>query len=139
MPTSAPRKGYAIGELSNRTGVKIETIRYYERIGVMPEPGRTAGGNRQYDHEQLKRLFFIRRCRGLGFSLDEIRALLKIVDEHDFTCSDVHEMTITHLVNVKKKLADLRRLERDLKKMASECSAGDMPNCPIIDTLFEAG
>jgi len=132
------KTGYAIGELSAQTGVKIETIRYYERIGIMPVPGRTKGGNRQYDHDQLKRLFFIRRCRGLGFSLDEIRALLNMVDEHDFTCADVHDMTISHLASIKTKLADLKRLERVLKKMASECSAGDVPDCPIIDTLFEA-
>ena len=132
------KTGYAIGELSTQTGVKIETIRYYERIGVMPEPDRTQGGNRQYDHEQLKRLFFIRRCRNLGFGLDEIRALLKMVDAHDFTCSDVHDMTIAHLESIRTKLADLERLERVLQQMASECSTGDVPSCPIIDTLFEA-
>jgi MerR family mercuric resistance operon transcriptional regulator len=103
----------------------------------MPKPDRTAGGNRQYDHGQLKRLSFIKRCRDLGFSLNEIRALLEMVDRHDFTCGEVHEMTISHLSNVKQKLADLSRLEKALQSMASQCSRGNVPQCPIIDTLFE--
>ena len=130
-------KGYAIGEMSRLTGVNIETIRYYERIGVLPRPDRTAGGNRQYNYDQLKRLFFVKRCRGLGFSLDEIRALLDMVDGQDFTCNDVHGMTVTHLASVRKKLQDLKRLEQALTDMAAECSLGDVPDCPIIDTLFE--
>jgi MerR family mercuric resistance operon transcriptional regulator len=132
-------RGYAIGEMSNLTGVNIETIRYYERIAIMPKPDRTQGGNRQYNHDQLKRLFFIKRCRDLGFNLDEIRALLEMVDRDDFTCGEVHEMTISHLSDVEKKLNDLIRLKQSLKKMASECSQGDIPECPIIDTLFELG
>ncbi len=130
-------KGYAIGEMSRRTGVNIETIRYYERIAIMPRPDRTGGGNRQYNHEQLKRLFFVKRCRGLGFSLDEIRALLEMVDRSDFTCNHVHAMTIAHLANVRKKLLDLKRLEQALTGMAAECTRGDVPDCPVIDTLFE--
>jgi MerR family transcriptional regulator, mercuric resistance operon regulatory protein len=129
--------GYAIGEMSRFTGVNIETIRYYERIGVLPQPDRTQGGNRQYNHDQLKRLFFVKRCRGLGFSLDEIRALLEMVDRRDFTCNDVHTMTIDHLSSVRKKLQDLTKLECALTKMAAECSRGDVPECPVIDTLFE--
>ncbi len=135
-PTDKSR-GYAIGEMSRQTGVNIETIRYYERIGVLPRPDRTEGGNRQYNHDQLKRLFFVKRCRGLGFSLDEIRALLEMVDRRDFTCNDVHTMTIDHLASVRRKLQDLKKLERALTKMADECSRGDVPECPVIDTLFE--
>ncbi|MFK5979106.1 MAG: helix-turn-helix domain-containing protein [Rhizobiaceae bacterium] len=129
-------RGYAIGEMSSLTGVNIETVRYYERIGIMPKPDRTSGGNRQYNHGQLKRLSFVKKCRDLGFSLDEIRALLKMVDRHDFTCGEVHGMTVDHLATVKKKVADLRRLEKALQAMAAECNKGDVPDCPIIDTLF---
>jgi MerR family mercuric resistance operon transcriptional regulator len=129
-------RGYAIGEVSRQTGVNIETVRYYERIGIMPKPDRTAGGNRQYSHDQLKRLFFVRRCRGLGFSLDEIRALLEMVDRQDFTCSEVHNMTIAHLESIRRKLLDLKRLETTLQQMASKCSKGDIPDCPVIDNLF---
>ncbi|WP_417417182.1 MerR family transcriptional regulator [Hoeflea sp.] len=129
-------RGYAIGALSRETTVNIETIRYYERIGIMPKPDRTDGGNRQYNHDQLKRLFFIKRCRELGFSIEEIRALLQMVDRADFTCGEVHSMTVDHLATVKKKLSDLRRLEKSLRSMAAECGKGDVPACPIIDTLF---
>lgn len=129
--------GYGIGEMSRRTGVNIETIRYYERIGILPDPGRTPGGNRQYDQNHLKRLAFIKRCRNLGFSIEEIKALLEMVDREDFTCGEVHQMTVVHLAAVKQKLADLMRLEAALEAMAAECSRGDVPECPIIDTLFE--
>ncbi len=129
-------RGYAIGEMSRVTGVNIETIRYYERIEIMPKPDRTEGGNRQYNHDQLKRLSFIKRCRELGFSLNEIRALLEMADRKDFTCGEVHQMTMSHLVTVKHKLNDLKVLESSLKQMAAECSRGDVPDCPIIDTLF---
>ena len=122
--------------MSQETGVNIETIRYYERIGIMPKPDRTEGGNRQYNHDQLKRLFFIRRCRELGFRIEEIRELLQMVDGDNFLCGEVHAMTMDHLNSVKKKLSDLRRLEKSLKTMAAECSKGDVPNCPVIDTLF---
>ncbi|VAW01507.1 Heavy metal resistance transcriptional regulator HmrR [hydrothermal vent metagenome] len=132
-----PGRGYAIGEMSRATAVNIETIRYYERIGVMPKPDRTAGGNRQYSHDQLKRLFFIRRCRDLGFSLSEVRALLAMVDGQDFSCSQVHEMTIAHLGTIRQKLTSLQQLEKTLQQMAATCSKGDVPECPVIDALFE--
>lgn len=132
-------RGYAIGEMSNLTGVNIETIRFYERISIMPKPDRTSGGNRQYNHDQLKRLAFVKKCRDLGFSLDEIRALLEMVDRNDFTCGEVHQLTVSHLANINKKLADLMQLEKTLSSMASQCSKGDVPECPIIETLFELG
>ena len=131
------KRGYGIGDMSRATGVHIETIRYYERIGIMPPPDRTPGGNRQFSHDQLKRLFFVKRCRDLGFSLDEIRALLTMVDGRNFTCNEVNEMTLAHLGNIRKKLTDLKRLEQTLQKMAAQCSKGDVPQCPVIDTLFE--
>ncbi len=130
------RKVYLIGAMARETNVNIETIRYYERIGIMPEPDRTEGGNRQYNHDQLKRLFFIKRCRELGFSIGEIRQLLQMVDANDFTCGEVHAMTMDHLAVVRRKLSDLRRLEKSLKAMVAECSKGDLPDCPVIDTLF---
>ncbi len=137
MSDTRVTKGYAIGQMSRRTGVNIETIRYYERIAIMPKPDRSEGGNRQYNHPQLKRLFFIKRCRELGFSLKEIRALLEMVDRDDFSCHEVHEMTISHLGKIKAKLDNLKLLETSLRKMASQCSRGNVPDCPIIDTLFE--
>lgn len=130
-------RGYAIGEMSKRTGVNIETIRYYERINIMPKPDRTPSGNRQYNHDQLKRLSFIKTSRELGFSITEIRELLEMVDKQDFTCGQVHGLAIGHLASVREKIKGLRKLEGALVLMAAECSQGDVPDCPIIDTLFE--
>lgn len=127
---------YAIGEMSTRTGVNIETVRYYEKIGMMPKPKRTEGGNRLYNTEQLQRLFFIKRCREIGFSQSEIKALLSMVDRDDVTCAEVHSITTDHAADIRQKIKDLRKLEKVLTKMANECSRGDIPECPIIETLF---
>jgi MerR family mercuric resistance operon transcriptional regulator len=137
LPEITNARGYAIGEMSKRTGVNIETVRYYERINIMPRPDRTVGGNRQYNHDQLKRLSFIKRSRELGFSIDEIRALLEMVDRQDFTCGEVHGLTVGHLTAVREKIKGLRKLEKALVEMAAECSQGDVPDCPILETLFE--
>jgi MerR family mercuric resistance operon transcriptional regulator len=137
MPDITASRALPIGEMSRKTGVNIETIRYYERIGVMPRPVRTEGGHRAYNQDQLKRLAFIKRSRELGFSLAEVRALLNLVDAGVYTCAEVHHMTTEHLANVRQKIADLRRMERVLKDMAAECSRGDIPECPIIDKLQE--
>ncbi len=130
-------RAYPIGRMSRETGVNIETIRYYERIGLLPKPDRTAGGNRQYNHDQLKRLFFIRRARGLGFALDEIRGLFEMADRQDYSCSEVHDLTVDHLASVLDKIANLKKLEKMLSDMVSQCSRGDVPECPILDALFE--
>lgn len=127
---------YAIGEMSTRTGVNIETVRYYEKIGMMPKPKRSEGGNRLYNTEQLQRLFFIKRCREIGFSQSEIKALLSMVDRDDVTCAEVHSITTDHAADIRQKIKDLRKLEKVLTKMANECSRGDIPECPIIETLF---
>jgi MerR family transcriptional regulator, mercuric resistance operon regulatory protein len=135
MREYSPGVRYGIGALSKDAAVNIETIRYYERVGIMPKPLRTEGGHRVYDVDQLKRLVFIRRTRELGFSLDEIRALLELVDGGDYTCAEVQGMTLAHADNIRKKIADLRRMERVLKDMAAQCDGGDVPECPIVDAL----
>lgn len=129
------KAGLGIGALSEQTGVNIETIRYYERIGIMPEPPRSTGGQRIYGAPHLKRLVFVRRSRELGFSLDEIRELLRLVDGGDYTCGEVQEMTLTHIADIRRKIAYLRRMERVLKDMAAKCDGGDVPECPILDAL----
>ena len=128
-----------IGAVSKRSGVHIETIRYYERIGLVPPPPRTAGGARVYDDALLRRLSFIRRCREMGFSIDEIRALLEMTDRRDFTCAEIHALTLTHLGAVRARIADLQRLEGALADMAARCDLGETPECPILDVLMEAG
>jgi MerR family transcriptional regulator, mercuric resistance operon regulatory protein len=129
--------GLSIGKLSKQSGVHIETIRYYEKIGVMPAPGRSAGGYRVYGPDHLKRLSFVRRGRELGFSLDELRGLLRLVDGHSYTCAEVRALTLDHVAEVRRKIRDLRRLERVMADMAAQCTGNQIPECPIIDALFD--
>ncbi len=129
-------KGLSIGTLSKHTGVNIETIRYYERIGVMPAPARSVGGFRRYREDHLKRLNFIRRGRELGFSLSDLRTLLRLVDGHAYTCAQVRALTLEHLAEIRRKITDLRRLDRVMSEMAAQCTGRRVPECPIIDALF---
>ena len=129
---------FLIGNLSKQSGVNIETIRYYEKIGVMPAPGRNAGGFRIYEPDHLKRLSFVRRSRQLGFSLDEVRNLLRLVDGHGHTCAEVHALMLSHLAEIRRKIRDLRRLQRAMAEMAARCSGESVPECPIVDALFDA-
>lgn len=124
-----------IGALSDRTDVNIETIRYYERIGILPEPPRSAGGHRLYAGEHTQRLIFIRRSRELGFSLDQIRILLGLVGGHRLTCAKVKDITEQHVADIRRKVKDLKRLERVLSDIAAQCSADQVPECPILDAL----
>lgn len=125
-----------IGEISRRTGVNIETIRYYERIEVMPKPRRSSGGQRLYNELLLNRLAFVKRSRELGFNLKEVRTLLRLIDSGEMTCGEVHALTVEHLSEVRSKILDLKKLETALKHLAAECSLGDVSNCPIVDTLY---
>ena len=129
-------KSLPIGKLANRTGVNIETIRFYEKQGILPQPIRSDSGRRMYDFEDVKRLNFIHRCRGLGFSLKEILSLLSLVDGGDYTCKQVHEITATHVDDVKQKILALQQMESVLDDMIEHCSKGDVPECPILDSLF---
>jgi MerR family transcriptional regulator, mercuric resistance operon regulatory protein len=138
MEISKSQRGYSIGELASLTGVHFETIRYYERIGIMPRPDRLANGYRQFNHDHLKRLNFIHKCRDLGFSLKKVEKLLGMVDHNDLTCGEIHEITLEHLTEVNAKLSRLRKLKNVLKSMSNECSQGEVPECPVIDALFEA-
>ena len=126
-----------IGSLSKGTGCNIETIRYYERIDLFPEPMRSDGGRRMYGTGHLKRLGFIRRARNLGFTIKEIRALLRLVDERDQPCAEVREVAATHLGDVRAKIANLKAMERVLKEMVNQCDTGAQPQCPLIEALFD--
>ena len=125
---------FSIGEIAQRTGVHIETVRYYEKVGLLPLPPRTEGGHRLYADDHLKRLVFIRRSRELGFSLNEIRNLLDLV-EGGYTCGGVQKAAVDHLKTIRRKIADLRRMERTLAETAARCEGGTAPACPIIDVL----
>jgi len=141
MPTitNARSPVLTIGALSKQTGVNIETIRFYERIGILPKPPRSVGGHRIYGHDQLMRLGFVRRSRELGFSLQEVRGLLQLVDGGHYTCAEVKAITVDHLADVRRKIADLRRLERTLADVAGKCRGGKVPDCPVIEALFDPG
>ncbi len=130
-------RAFKIGEVSRKTGVGIEAIRYYERIGVMPAPDRSAGGSRLYVLEQVKRLHFIKRSRELGFSLDDVRRLLRLADGGQ-SCGEVKALTQKHLASVRAKIHDLRRLEHTLGEVLAKCGDADAPECPVIDALYEA-
>jgi len=123
------------GELAQRSGCNIETVRFYERQGLLPAPPRTAGGHRDYAFEHLKRLTFIRRSRELGFTLGEVRSLLGLVDGGEWTCAQVRAMTLEHLADVQRKIADLQSLAQILGDMASQCDGSAVPECPIVDAL----
>lgn len=126
-----------IGRLAQATRVHLETVRYYERIGLMPRPKRTPAGHRSYDSEHIRRLRFIRRSRELGFTLEEVRELLRLVDAHRYTCAQVQRIAVRHIAEIRQKRADLLRLERVLAGMAARCKGGQVPECPIVDALFE--
>ena len=126
----------AIGALSKHTGTNIETIRYYERVGLLPAPARTAGGYRSYGTDHLKRLNFVRRARALGFSLAEVRKLLTLSDQRRRPCAEVRVVAAAHLEDVKGKIADLRQMERVLKETVARCKAGSGSHCPMIDALY---
>jgi len=126
----------SIGELSRRAGVNIETIRYYERIKMLPAPPRTASRRRVYGPGETRMLTFIRRSRELGFSLDEIRALLALSTENgEAACAEVRDLAAGHLEEVRAKIADLRAMERVLVDAVRRCDAGETPGCPLIDVL----
>ena len=133
--TDSRAEGLPIGELSRRTGVNIETIRYYERIKILPTPARTEGGRRVYGPNELRTLAFIRRARELGFSLDDIRTLLNLGAPGQASCADVREIAAHHLDHIRAKISDLKKLERLLAKTVAQCSGDKVPDCPIVEIL----
>ncbi len=126
---------FSIGELAQQTGTKVETIRYYERIGLLPSPARTGGNYRAYARSHLERLSFVRRGRDLGFSLDEMRELLRLSDDREQSCADVDRIARLHLAEVERKLSDLRALRTELRQIVGQCQHGTIAECRIIEAL----
>ncbi|MCP9232962.1 helix-turn-helix domain-containing protein [Mesorhizobium sp. M0045] len=127
----------SIGELSRRAEVKIPTIRYYEQIGLLPETGRTEGKQRRYGRRAVARLAFIRHARELGFEVDAIRTLLSLQDDPDQSCARADEIAKARLVEVEKRIASLKALRRELRKMVEECACGRVGECRVIETLAD--
>lgn len=124
-----------IGEMGKATNTKIETIRYYERIGLLPKPARTSSNYRNYGQAELGRLSFIRRSRDLGFSLDQVRALLGLSDDRSCDCAGIDRIANQHLVEVDRKIADIQALRRELKAVIDSCDGGTVAECRIIEAL----
>jgi MerR family mercuric resistance operon transcriptional regulator len=128
-------RGLTIGKLASAAGVKLETVRYYERIKLISAPPRTKGGYRDYGPVHVQRLVFIRRARELGFSIQEIRALLALAVPSQASCAEVQKIAEIHLAEVRSKLADLAKLERILADTVAKCSGDSSPSCPVLDML----
>ena len=126
-----------IGDLSYRTGCNIETIRSYERVGLLPRPPRSPSRYRFYDMDDVRRLTFVRRSRELGFSLDEVRTLLALsADNGQGACAEVRDLAAHHLEDIRAKITRLRAMERVLADAVRACDAGEILGCPLIGSLF---
>src|SRR4051794_17815215 len=130
------KKKLSIGDLAKATGIKVVTIPYYEQIGLFAAPPRTESNYRAFTHEHERRLRFIRRCRDLGFTLDQIRELLRLSAQESSKCADVDRITAEHLVEIEKKVTDLTRLAQELRRLSKCCRGkGIIANCRIIEAL----
>ena len=126
-----------IGELARATGVKTETIRYYEREGILAAPPRTQANYRDYGPNETSRLHFIGRARNLGFSMAQVRELLDLADDKSQSCAEVDVLTRTHLFEVDRKIAELKSLRTELSRMLENCEQGAIGDCLIVEALAQ--
>jgi len=124
-----------IGEMARVTSTRVETVRYYEQIGLLPPPARTAGNYRAYDEDHLARLSFIRRARDLGFSLDAVRELLDLANDRIADCAAVDALASQHLADIDRKMVDLARLRERLASLIDSCAGGVITDCRILEAL----
>lgn len=132
-----PETEFSIGHLSRQTGCKVTTIRYYEKIGMLPEPRRSTGNTRVYNQTHLDRLAFIRHCRELGFAQDAVRELLDLTDHPDQSCDAVTTIASTHLGTVNERIGKLMALKSELEHMITACKGGQIAQCRIVETLAD--
>ncbi|MBJ3776357.1 MerR family transcriptional regulator [Acuticoccus mangrovi] len=128
-----------IGDLAREVGIKVQTVRYYEQIGILPEPARTTGNQRRYDEAARRRLVFIRHARQLGFPLEAVRELLALADQPDQPCDRVDEIARRQLEAVDERLRRLTALRRSLAGMIEACGTGSVADCRIVETLADHG
>ena len=128
-----------ISDAAAASGCHLETIRYYERVGLMPQPARTASGYRAYSLAEVERLRFISRGRELGFSLEEIRSLLRLDDDSKMSCGDVDVIARTHLADIRQRIDELHRMATELERVIAECAGGERGHCTILNALREMG
>lgn len=124
-----------IGALAKATDTKVETVRYYENIGLLPPPARTTANYRDYGSDHLARLSFIRRARNLGFTLRALRELLELSDNQDQSCEAVDDIASRHLAEIDQKIDDLTTLRSELDRLIGACQHGTVGECKIIETL----
>ncbi|MBM9595119.1 MerR family transcriptional regulator [Roseitranquillus sediminis] len=125
----------SIGTMSRKTGTKVQTVRYYEQIGLLPEPGRSEGGQRRYTDDDLDRLAFIRHARQLGFSLDAIRELLALADNPRQPCANADSIAARQLRQVEKRIMRLQALRTELRRMIDECNGESIADCRVLEVL----
>ena len=135
--THPSEPGVTIGNLAKRTGVKVQTIRYYESIGLLSAPDRTEGNQRRYGDRAAGNLRFIRHARDLGFEIDQIRDLLSLAAQPDRTCEDIDAIARHHLEQVEQRIAILQSLQGELKRMVRQCSGGRVATCHVIEVLAD--
>jgi MerR family transcriptional regulator, copper efflux regulator len=137
MPVSSPTR--SIGVLAQQTGCTVPTIRYYEEVGLLPLGPRTDAGRRVYGEESVRRLAFIRRCRDFGFSIEQVRELVELVDEPDRPCAEVRDIAARHLAQLRDKLTELQALERSMYAFVcscdTACAGGPAIDCTILEDL----
>ena len=131
----APASELKRSDLARLTGCNLETIRYYENVGLVPDPPRTASGHRRYSTAHVERLNFVMRARDLGFTMEEIRGLLSLVDRGSHTCAEVERMGRHHLEVVRDQIRDLQVIETVLAQTIARCTGSDTPDCPLLDVL----
>jgi DNA-binding transcriptional MerR regulator len=131
-------KSLTIGRLGQATGTNIETIRYYEKIGLLPAPLRTAGNYRSYAAEHLQQLSFIRRARELGFSIEDVRELVKLAVHSKGECQEVDQLVANHLETIERKIKSLMRLRRELRDILASCKGGHISECRVMRALSPA-
>ena len=125
----------AIGDLSRLTGVKVPTIRYYESVGLLPQPSRTESNRRQYDDFAVNRLKFIRHARELGFEVDAIRELLDLAEQPQRSCAKVDALAREHLQAITSRIERLTALKTEVEQMIKACAKGRIAKCRVIDVL----
>lgn len=128
---------FTIGQLARRTGAKVQTIRYYEEIGILPEPPRSEGNQRLYDEHAVDRLAFIRHARELGFSLEAVRDLLSLADSPGQSCQAADAIARRQLEAVEARMARLQSLKMELERMIEQCQGGKIANCRVIEVLSD--
>jgi DNA-binding transcriptional MerR regulator len=131
--------GHKIGTLAERTGTSAATIRYYEEINLLRRPDRQEGNQRRYGEDDVRRLTFIRRCRDFGFSIEQVRTLVSLVQDRSRSCTEARDLAQAHLTDIRTKLRELKALEKSIAQFVevceAECAGGPGPDCVILEDL----